>query len=32
MSAEYGFRAPPSLHGLPLFAANARTTDPESAA
>jgi len=30
MSAEYGFRAPPSLQGLPLFAANARTTDPRT--
>ena len=28
MSAEYGFRPPPSLQGLPLFAANARATDP----
>lgn len=30
MSAEYGFRSPPSLQGLPLFAANARMTDPST--
>ena len=30
MSAEYGFRPPISLQGLPLFAANARTTDPRT--
>ena len=30
MSAEYGFRPPPSLQGLPLFAANARRTDPRT--
>jgi hypothetical protein len=30
MSAEYGVRRPPSWGGLPLFASNARRTDPST--